>query len=1062
MAVFGTFDASKHPRVSQGQHGGGEFSPDGGAASPAAGGGGAGTAPPYQAPVVTDPPQGPAPAPDEVVKPGTGVLMKPLKSRRLAADDDQTPGQMLAHRAYRAVVGAADDVVLIALHSIVQAHPDWFSIAGHLVKSVDGAAGALECLAKFDAGQPRDEDGKWVVAGATAAGGTVAAGGTALAVHLGRRQAFSQARQAVKPILQARTAVKTEMAQRASRRERVAATVERRLKTATGFLPTAIRATKSQARRSLADIASHMAEHSQPFWPEGDEPVWASTDAVGEWRLRNRADSLHERLTDLKENGRARRRVGVAKSVHEPKVAEYNRTIRGPMKFIWKDPGRPVVQRGLRGQRPKNHVKADPEKGRLATQDAIDWARAQPGASADLPKTVDELETHIRQVPRKYWPHYLEGQGLTIEIPGTLKPYIDQVVRNARRVIPAHTRNVDGHPDRAGRKAIADDIHADLIARRTAAAASDRSAVRFTSPVTAARVSARNNSGLSAMRRLAQLRIRGRAAAIGAGVAGAALAGGAAYAWLKHRQQSPMAKAFNPGQVRDAKGRWSAGQPTVTVLIGSPASGKSTWRAANRPNATVISTDAILQREGLPTTSANIDAALKIARGEFRDAAAAGMDIVLDRTNPTVKSRGRWLSTLPPGYRKEAVVFDTHGLERAWQKVQRPGIADARLRYEVPIERPAAGEFDHVETVKRGASQGSIAWARARRPQSPMAKAAPENDEPDPAQAVFDAGAEVEKPLAENIAAAFGNWSRIPAALLTNQTAGLRGLLATSMVKALAPLDDAAEGGAAAEVPVVTQDTDGRNRIVGISLDTGSDKVVRFSQAYRVKLAGQMADEQFQTLQTVLRDATLNGQPPAKTARLLRQVIGLTPVQAGYVTTYRRALMALDPNALNRALRDARYDPTVSRAIQTNTPLSEDQVNAMVDAYHRRSLALRAMTIARTEGVGAANNGHADAVADFLDKSPGFTVIKTWMSTADDHTRPDHRALNGQQVVGLYTAFVAPSGDTLMWPHDPNAPLRQRVSCRCSWGCALVPRTAAAHRGFTLTADSPWEVAGGA
>lgn len=168
-------------------------------------------------------------------------------------------------------------------------------------------------------------------------------------------------------------------------------------------------------------------------------------------------------------------------------------------------------------------------------------------------------------------------------------------------------------------------------------------------------------------------------------------------------------------------------KPTVTVLIGSPASGKTTWHQAHRPQARLISTDAILQREGLPTTPDTIDHATKIARREFREAAAAGHDIVLDRTNPTVKSRGRWLALLPPGYHKEAVVFDTHGLERAWRVRQRElagkGVNDPRLRAIVPIEAPIAGEFDHVETVTQGVSQGAIAWARRTRAAKVLADA---------------------------------------------------------------------------------------------------------------------------------------------------------------------------------------------------------------------------------------------------------------------------------------------------------------------------------------------------
>lgn len=355
-----------------------------------------------------------------------------------------------------------------------------------------------------------------------------------------------------------------------------------------------------------------------------------------------------------------------------------------------------------------------------------------------------------------------------------------------------------------------------------------------------------------------------------------------------------------------------------------------------------------------------------------------------------------------------------------------------------------------------GAGAGGVAAHFLTKPREKMgklAKAADDQSPPDPDDAVYRAGARIEDNLADRIARTFGAWTRIAGERLMDRGAALRTTLLTGIDAALRPLDTAAGGGAKAPVPLL--DRDGEPRQISMSLDTGSERVNQYARNYRLKLAGNMADEQIQTIQSVLQDATLNGQATDVTARLLRQTIGLTPVQAGHVISYRRALTALDPNALNRALRDARYDRTVRRAIDTDTPLTNDQVNGMVDAYQRRYLAFRAVTIARTEGLRAANNGHVEAVKSYLDQHPEFTVIKTWMATKDDRTRDDHRGMDGQQVIGLYTPFIAPSGDRVQWPHDENAPLRSVVRCRCTVGFWLVPRTAVAHGGFSLVADQP-------
>jgi hypothetical protein len=333
-----------------------------------------------------------------------------------------------------------------------------------------------------------------------------------------------------------------------------------------------------------------------------------------------------------------------------------------------------------------------------------------------------------------------------------------------------------------------------------------------------------------------------------------------------------------------------------------------------------------------------------------------------------------------------------------------------------------------------------------------LTKAAPPDD---PAKAIYEAGIAVEDTLATRLARMFGSWTEFPTEQLLSRGATLRTTFLTDLNRAMRPLDTATQAGAAVPVPAMVEGDDGHPRIVTLALDVGSQKVRDYALLYRVTLAGDMADEQLATIQSVLQDASLNGEAPARTARLLRQSLGLTPVQASHVLSFRRGLETLDPNVLGRAIRDQRYDKTLATAIRNQTPLTNDQVDRMVGAYQRRYLALRANTIARTEGVGAANNGHAQAVTDYLASAPAMTVVKTWSATQDTLTRPDHAALDGQQIVGMETPYTTVSGDTIRWPHDPNAPLRQKVNCRCTFLVSLVPRTAIAQRGFSLVADSP-------
>lgn len=165
-----------------------------------------------------------------------------------------------------------------------------------------------------------------------------------------------------------------------------------------------------------------------------------------------------------------------------------------------------------------------------------------------------------------------------------------------------------------------------------------------------------------------------------------------------------------------AKARWAKEGPTATFMVGKPGSGKTTWRHVNRKDAVHISTDDIRDEMGLPFSFDNSDKAEGLARSRFRAALSEGKDVVLDRTNLTAKSRARWLDLLPDHYRREAVVVDTHGLERAYQLSRRPkseGIALLR-RHKVELQIPG-DEFDRIEVVRRGPSKEAIAWIKARK-----------------------------------------------------------------------------------------------------------------------------------------------------------------------------------------------------------------------------------------------------------------------------------------------------------------------------------------------------------
>ena len=152
--------------------------------------------------------------------------------------------------------------------------------------------------------------------------------------------------------------------------------------------------------------------------------------------------------------------------------------------------------------------------------------------------------------------------------------------------------------------------------------------------------------------------------------------------------------------------------PKLYMLIGVPASGKSTWREqffeTNR--AMIISTDDTLEDIAATQNKTyndvfkdNIKFANKLMDIHMRVALESDMDIVWDQTNLTVKSRKGKLDKVPEHYEKIAVVFLTPE-DAEWQRrLDRPGKSIPQnillgMRDSMQFPDPEEG-FDRIQVV---------------------------------------------------------------------------------------------------------------------------------------------------------------------------------------------------------------------------------------------------------------------------------------------------------------------------------------------------------------------------
>lgn len=158
-------------------------------------------------------------------------------------------------------------------------------------------------------------------------------------------------------------------------------------------------------------------------------------------------------------------------------------------------------------------------------------------------------------------------------------------------------------------------------------------------------------------------------------------------------------------------------QPTAYIMVGPPASGKSTWireLVKNGGDYVVISSDdeveAYAKSKGL-TYSDVFDEYIKTATSKMKAKFAAAVkdatsNIIWDQTNLTVKKRKSILQQLPRNYRKIAVVFSVDDEElqmRLEERAREEGkfipqhvVNSMKMSFEMPTKNEG---FDEIITV---------------------------------------------------------------------------------------------------------------------------------------------------------------------------------------------------------------------------------------------------------------------------------------------------------------------------------------------------------------------------
>lgn len=219
-----------------------------------------------------------------------------------------------------------------------------------------------------------------------------------------------------------------------------------------------------------------------------------------------------------------------------------------------------------------------------------------------------------------------------------------------------------------------------------------------------------------------------------------------------------------------------------------------------------------------------------------------------------------------------------------------------------------------------------------------------------------------------------------------------------------------------------------------------------WARAKSAQLIQEIVDDQIFMIRETVTTALEAGRNPRATAlditgrmqggRRRGGLIGLHSRQAAAVKNLRAELR--DPAKMSgyftRERRDRRFDNTVRRAMREGRALEAAQVDKISGRYADRLLALRGEMVARTETQAALSAGRMEGLEQLIESGtvPREAVKVKWDATGDGRTRPDHMAMEGQEVQ-LGEAFTFPDGSQAMHPGDGSlgAPAKQVVACRC-------------------------------
>jgi hypothetical protein len=221
---------------------------------------------------------------------------------------------------------------------------------------------------------------------------------------------------------------------------------------------------------------------------------------------------------------------------------------------------------------------------------------------------------------------------------------------------------------------------------------------------------------------------------------------------------------------------------------------------------------------------------------------------------------------------------------------------------------------------------------------------------------------------------------------------------------------------AVSEVAELTQDTYkayllllGASLGVKLRLDITSDPLLDMIRSNRGTLVQRIRQGQRDATNRAIVDSYTNG---AGVTDAVLQSVGLSGASMKAVHNYRDSL--LRQNTTN------------------DVKMGDAEIERMVEAYRRKMYRNRGEVIGYATAVRAFAESQQLAMDTAIEQGEvdPQNVTRVWNRVADDRVRDAHNVMHGQ-TAGIDESFIDGSGNELMYPGDPKAPIGTTINCRC-------------------------------